>query len=88
VRLQSVPSFDAQHTKQRCISEQDYSLLAEVHCAMNQRQKLEKLYRYITRPVIANERLILNSAECAETEDPVNLRSSANDAPRKARLGK
>jgi hypothetical protein len=34
----------------------------QLRCAMNQRQKLEKLCRYITRPAIANERLKLNSA--------------------------
>jgi hypothetical protein len=28
---------------------------------MNQHKKLEQLYRYITRPAIANERLKLNS---------------------------
>ena len=59
--LQSVPSFDAQHTQQRCVSEQGFSLHAEVRCAMNQRNKLEQLCRYITRPAIANERLKLNS---------------------------
>jgi hypothetical protein len=60
--LQSVPSFDAQHTQQRCVSEQGFSLHAEVRCAMNQRHKLEQLCRYITRPAIANERLKLNGA--------------------------
>ena len=60
--LQSIPSFDAQHTQQRCVSEQGFSLHAEVRCAMNQRKKLEQLCRYITRPAIANERLKLNSA--------------------------
>jgi hypothetical protein len=59
--LQSIPSFDAQHTKQHCINEQGFSLHAEVRCAMNQRKKLEQLCRYITRPAIANERLKLNS---------------------------
>ena len=29
---------------------------------MNQRKELERLCRYITRPAIANERLILNNA--------------------------
>ena len=48
--LQSVPRFDTPHTKQRCVSEQGFSLHAEVRCAMNQRKKLEQLCRYITRP--------------------------------------
>ena len=60
--LQSVSSFEAQPTQQRCVSEQGFSLHAEVRCAMNQRNKLEQLCRYITRPAIANERLKLNRA--------------------------
>ncbi len=59
--LQSVPSFDAQDTQQRCANEQGFSLHADVRCAMNQRDKLEQLCRYIARPAIANERLKLNS---------------------------
>ena len=62
LRLQSVPSVDVQPTQKRCVSEQGFSLHAEVRCAMNQRKKLEQLCRYITRPAIANERLKLNSA--------------------------
>ena len=58
----SVPSFNAQHTQQHCVSKQGFSLRAEVRCALNQRNKLEKLCLYITRPAIANERLKLNSA--------------------------
>jgi hypothetical protein len=43
--LQSIPRFDAPHTKQRCVNEQGFSLHAEVRCAMNQRKKLEQLCR-------------------------------------------
>ena len=39
--LQSIPNFDAQHTQRRCVSEQVFSLHAEVRCAMNQRKNLE-----------------------------------------------
>jgi hypothetical protein len=60
--LQSVPRFDEQPTEQRCANAQGFSLHAEVRCAMNQRNKLEQLCRYITRPAIANDRLKLNSA--------------------------
>ncbi len=49
-------------TQSSCANEQGFSLHAEVRCAMNQRNKLEQLCRYITRPAIANERLELNSA--------------------------
>jgi len=37
-------------------------LHAGVRCAMNQRKELERLCRYITRPVIANERLTRSAA--------------------------
>jgi hypothetical protein len=36
------------------------SLHADVRCAMNQRSKLERLCRYITRPAIADKRLARN----------------------------
>jgi len=39
-----------------------FSLHAEVRCASDQRQALEHLCRYITRPAIANERLSVNHA--------------------------
>ncbi len=60
--MQSVPSFEAQDTQQHCVNLQGFSLHAAVRCAMNQRNKLEQLCRYITRPAIANERLKLNRA--------------------------
>jgi hypothetical protein len=59
--LRTVPS-QALPTEQRCVSEQSFSLHAEVLCAINRRKKLEHLCRYITRPTIANERLTLNRA--------------------------
>ena len=60
--LQTVPSFKAQDTPQRCVNQQGFSLHAAVRCARSKRNKLEQLCRYITRPAIANERLKLNSA--------------------------
>jgi hypothetical protein len=69
--LQSIPSFDAQHTQKRCVIEQGFSLHANVRCDMNQRKKLEQLCRYITRSAIANERLKLNTAGRAATQEPV-----------------
>jgi hypothetical protein len=39
-----------------------FSLHAGVRCAAEQRQALEHLCRYITRPVIANERVSVNHA--------------------------
>ena len=60
--LQSVPSHERKPTQQRCANEHGFSLHAEVRCAMNQRNKLEQLCRYITRPAMANERLKRNRA--------------------------
>ena len=62
ITLGAVPNFEAPPTQSRCANEQGFSLHAEVRCAMNKRNKLEQLCRYITRPAIANERLSLNSA--------------------------
>lgn len=59
--LRTVPS-QAPPIEQRCVSEQGFSLHAEVRCAINQRKKLEHLCRYLTRPAIANERLTRNRA--------------------------
>ncbi len=58
--LRTVPSSEAPNTSQRCANEQGFSLHAHVRCAMNQRNQLERLCRYITRPAIANERLTIN----------------------------
>ena len=62
ITLRSVPRCEVQPTEQLCANAQGFSLHAEVRCAMNQRNKLEQLCRYITRPAIANDRLKLNSA--------------------------
>lgn len=43
-----------------CADAQGFSLHAGVHCAANDRQGIEQLCRYITRPAIANERLSIN----------------------------
>lgn len=56
-RLQS----GAAHRTTLC-QQQSFSLHAEVRCGINQRNKLEYLCRYFTRPTITNERLILNHA--------------------------
>ena len=45
-----------------CANAHGFSLHAGVRCAAGDRQGLEQLCRYITRPAIANERLSLNRA--------------------------
>ena len=49
-------------TQQLCINVHGFSLHAGVRCAADQRQAIEHLCRYITRPAIANERLSVNRA--------------------------
>jgi len=58
--LQTVPASDKQAKPNELVSKQSgFSLHAGVACKSNQRKKLERLCRYITRPAIANERLSL-----------------------------
>ena len=45
-----------------CVNAHGFSLHAAVRCGAHQRKELERLCRYITRPVIANERLKRNGA--------------------------
>ena len=45
-----------------CANAHGFSLHAGVRCAADDRQGLEQLCRYITRPAIANERLSVNRA--------------------------
>jgi Putative transposase len=46
--------------KPLCANEQGFSLHAAVHCHANERLKLERLCRYITRPALANDRVKIN----------------------------
>ncbi len=45
-----------------CADEQGFSLHAAVRCGADERQRLEQLCRYITRPALANERVQCNAA--------------------------
>ena len=53
---------DAAFTPALCADEQGFSLHAAVRCAADDRQALEQLSRYITRPALANERVQCNAA--------------------------
>jgi Putative transposase len=46
--------------KQLCANEQGFSLHAAVRCHANERLKLERLCRYITRPALANDLVKIN----------------------------
>jgi hypothetical protein len=60
--LKTVPTQAGQSTTELCATEHGFSLHADVRCAANQRNQLERLCRYIARPAIANERLERNRA--------------------------
>jgi Putative transposase len=47
-------------SKPLCANEQGFSLHAAVRCHANERLKLERLCRYITRPALANDRVKIN----------------------------
>ena len=53
---------DAEFTKALCAYEQGSSQHAAVRCTAEDRQALEQLCRYITRPAPANERVQISSA--------------------------
>ncbi len=49
-------SQEAPHSK-GCVSAQGFSLHADTHCGPHQRDTLERLCRYITRPALGHKRL-------------------------------
>lgn len=55
--LRTVPGREEKAAAGLCAEAHAFSLHAGVRCAADQRQELERLCRYITRPAIANERL-------------------------------
>ena len=60
--LQAIPTSDNNAKSSDLVSKQaGFSLHAGVACKSNQRKKLERLCRYITRPAIAEQRLSLAS---------------------------
>ncbi len=60
--LQAIPASDSRQQSSELVSKQSgFSLHAGVACKSNQRKKLERLCRYITRPAIAEQRLSLVS---------------------------
>jgi ribosomal protein S27E len=60
--LQAVPASDTRQQSNELVSKQSgFSLHAGVACKSNQRKKLERLCRYITRPAIAEQRLSVAS---------------------------
>jgi len=60
--VQGAMPQDAVLTQALCADHQGFSLHAAVHCEAHERQRLEQLCRYITRPALANERVQINAA--------------------------
>ena len=60
--LQGVMPHDAVRDQELCADHQGFSLHAAVRCDADERQRLEQLCRYITRPALANERVQTNAA--------------------------
>ena len=61
--LRTVPGQPEPFASTLLAKQPGFSLHAATRCEANQRDKLEKLCRYITRPAIANERLSMNERE-------------------------
>ncbi len=60
----SQPNARAQYARFDCLSYclwQSFSLHAAMRCHANERLKLERLCRCITRPALANDRIKINS---------------------------
>ena len=55
--LRTAPGRDELASAGLCADAHGFSLHAGVRCGAQQRKRLERLCRYITRPAIANERL-------------------------------
>ena len=60
--LQGVMPRDADIKQTLCADNNGFSLHAAVRCGADERQALEQLCRYITRPALANERVQCNAA--------------------------
>ena len=60
--VQGVMPRDADFKQTLCVDIDGFSLHAAVHCGADDRQALEQLCRYITRPALANERVQTNAA--------------------------
>ena len=60
--VQGAMPRDTAFTQALCADMQGFSLHAAVRCGADERQRLEQLCRYITRPALANERVQCNSA--------------------------
>jgi hypothetical protein len=72
--LRTVAGRDEKTTTALCADAHGFSLHAAVRCGAHQRQELERLCRYITRPAIANERQLWS--ECYDRTGSIVLKNS------------
>ena len=79
--LQTVPTSDNRAKSSDLVSKQaGFSLHAGVACKSNQRKKLERLARYITRPAIAEQRLaVASNGNVIVERRPVTLKTPYDD---------
>ncbi|MSQ71678.1 MAG: hypothetical protein EXR27_10395 [Betaproteobacteria bacterium] len=60
--MRTVPGRDEKATAGLCADAHGFSLRAGVRCGEDRRKELERLCRTITRPALANERIMRNTA--------------------------
>jgi hypothetical protein len=75
--VQGVMPRDADFKQHLCADMDGFSLHAAVRCGADDRQALEQLCRYITRPALANERVQTNAAG----QVVLKLKSAWRDGP-------
>ena len=83
--LRTVAGQDEKPSKVLCADAHGFSLHAAVRCGADQRKQLERLCRYITRPQVANQRLLLERATTAQGRLPSYSDSESSHCPPSAR---
>ncbi len=82
--LQTVSSRERKFTQALCANAYGFSLHAAVRCGADQRQQLERLCRYITRPALAphaKSRAAIVSSPAQQASNPPADRAHAHHSP-------
>lgn len=77
--MQGTVPRDAGFEQNLCADMQGFSLHAAVRCSAEDRQALEQLCRYITRPALADERVQTNAADQLVLKLKTPLRDKTTD---------
>jgi hypothetical protein len=80
--LQGAMHREKDFDQNRCADMQGFSLHAAVRCGGDDRQALEQLCRYVTRPALANERVQTSAARQVVLHASALRRTRPTDAPR------